>query len=100
MRRLFKAVKLEPVPVFDFTGLGRGEADLEESRSIGNSWAQSGFTVLSVPSVIIPEERNYVINVAHRNFSRIEFLPPKPFLFDPRLKPGPLGASARRSPSR
>ena len=42
--------------------------------------------VLRVPSAIIPEEDNYVLNPQHPEFYDIEFLPPMPFLFDARLK--------------
>jgi RES domain-containing protein len=85
--RDFWGNQLEQVlgPRVDFASLGR--ADLERTRSMGDFWAQMGTTVLSVPSVIIPEERNYVLNVTHSDFTRLEFLPSKPFRFDPRLKP-------------
>ena len=42
--------------------------------------------VLRVPSVIVPEEYNYVINPEHPDFPLITFLPPVMFRFDPRLK--------------
>ena len=57
------------------------------AQSLSKDWFQSrDSAVLSVPSKIIPEERNYVLNVEHPHFRRIEFLPAKPFIFDPRLK--------------
>jgi hypothetical protein len=45
-----------------------------------------GAAVLSVPSVIIPKERTYVINPAHHDFSLIRFGHPELFEFDPRLE--------------
>jgi RES domain-containing protein len=42
--------------------------------------------VLSVPSSIVPIERNCLLNPAHPEFAAIEFLAPRPFSFDPRLK--------------
>ena len=36
---------------------------------------------------IVPSERNYLLNPAHPDFSRIRFFPPRPFAFDRRLKP-------------
>jgi RES domain-containing protein len=42
--------------------------------------------VLSVPSTIVPVERNYLLNPNHPDFGQIEFLPSTPFRFDPRLK--------------
>lgn len=53
----------------------------------GGCWIRDQNTaVLSVPSVIIPAERNYILNPAHPQFSQIEFLASEPFSFDPRLK--------------
>jgi RES domain-containing protein len=43
--------------------------------------------VLSVPSAIVADERNYVLNPAHADFRHIVFLPSQRFQFDPRLKP-------------
>jgi RES domain-containing protein len=40
---------------------------------------------LSVPSAVIPKERNYILNPAHPDFARIVFASPEPFDFDDRL---------------
>ena len=42
--------------------------------------------VLGVYSVIIPDERIYILNPTHPEFEYIEFLDSEPFKFDPRLK--------------
>ncbi|HXB70882.1 MAG TPA: RES family NAD+ phosphorylase [Candidatus Acidoferrales bacterium] len=56
-----------------------------ETRRIGDHWVSSGRSaVLSVPSVIVGE-RNFVLNPAHTDFSRIGFSDPVPFQFDERL---------------
>jgi RES domain-containing protein len=44
--------------------------------------------VLCVPSAIIPQESNYVLNPEHHDFRYIEFLPSEPFHFDSRLNTG------------
>jgi RES domain-containing protein len=55
---------------------------------VGTKWIEQSLSaVLSVPSVIIHEERNYVLNVNHPDFRHIVFLPPHQFQFDSRLKP-------------
>jgi RES domain-containing protein len=41
----------------------------------------------SVPSFVVPSERNYLLNPNHSAFAGILFGPPEPFRFDPRLKP-------------
>lgn len=55
-------------------------------QDIGGAWAASGATaVLAVPSAIIPQEANYLLNPAHGDFARIEIATPEPFRFDPRM---------------
>jgi RES domain-containing protein len=57
------------------------------TQEIGHGWAvEHRSAVLSVPSAIVPVDRNYVLNPKHRDFGRIKFLPSTPFRFDPRLK--------------
>lgn len=53
----------------------------------GEEWLRQGQTaVLRVPSVIVPQEWNYLLNPAHPNFPQIQLLRSEPFLFDPRIK--------------
>jgi RES domain-containing protein len=55
--------------------------------TIGGRWIDDSLSaVLSVPSAIVPVERNYILNPDHPQFVEIEFLPSDPFAFDPRLK--------------
>ena len=55
-------------------------------QQIGSLWLrQSRSAVLNVPSAIIPDERNYLLNPAHPAFGQIRLLRHEPFLFDPRL---------------
>ena len=57
-----------------------------ELQMIGDEWICSERSaVLSVPSVIIDHERNYLLNPAHDDFKRIKLSPVKPFRFDRRL---------------
>jgi RES domain-containing protein len=56
------------------------------SQSIGDAWMRSAtHPVLSVPSAIVPEERNYLLNPAHSEFSRILIEKPVAYRIDPRL---------------
>ena len=56
------------------------------TQDIGTNWAKAQMTaVLSVPSVVIPRERNYILNPAHPDFSRMSFSA-EPFTFDDRLR--------------
>ena len=57
------------------------------TQEIGRIWAADlRSAVLSVPSAIVPVDRNYVLNPKHPEFGRIRFLRPAPFRFDIRLK--------------
>ena len=56
------------------------------TSDIGTGWAKGLTTaVLSVPSAVIPRERNYILNPVHPEFARIRFASPEPFYFDDRL---------------
>src|SRR5262249_51998649 len=53
---------------------------------IGEQWFRSSRTaVLSVPSVVIPHERNFVLNPTHRAFAQIVIGRSESFSFDPRM---------------
>lgn len=55
-------------------------------REMGDEWLINGATaVLKVPSVVIPEEFNYLFNPNHSDFEKTIIGKHKPFQFDPRL---------------
>jgi len=54
--------------------------------AIGDEWARRKETlVLEVPSAIVPQERNYLVNPAHPKFSTLTISGAQPFTFDTRL---------------
>jgi RES domain-containing protein len=56
------------------------------TQSIGQRWLNArDSAVLSVPSVVIPQERNYVLNPGHEHFRRLRIGESEPFAFDPRM---------------
>lgn len=58
----------------------------QETRDLGDKWvAETRSAILRVPSAIIEEEYNYLINPAHPDFARLKITEPKPFRLDPRL---------------
>jgi RES domain-containing protein len=85
--RIPKGVKITTIALED---LPEGWDALESkaaSQSVGSTWIkEQRSAVLSVPSTIVPMERNYVLNPQHPDFGRIEFGAAVPFRFDPRLK--------------
>ena len=55
-------------------------------RELGKAWLDAGETALmQVPSVIVPEEPNFLLNPLHADFSRLLIHPPAPFEIDRRL---------------
>lgn len=53
----------------------------------GDAWARSSDAlVLVVPSAMIPEEPNYLINPAHPDAARVRVVGSRPFTYDPRLQ--------------
>jgi RES domain-containing protein len=55
-------------------------------RSIGDDWILAGTSVvLRVPSALVPEENNYLLNPGHCDFARVRVGKPVAFRFDPRL---------------
>lgn len=55
-------------------------------REIGDSWLRRAETAcLRVPSAIVPEEFNYLLNPRHPDFEKITIGLAEPFSFDRRL---------------
>jgi RES domain-containing protein len=56
------------------------------SQGIGDLWVKEGRSaVLAVPSAILSDEPNYLLNPGHPDFRKIEIGSAEPFTFDPRL---------------
>ncbi len=54
---------------------------------IGEKFIHSGETVaLKVPSCIVPDGYNYILNCSHEDYGNVRIIDQKPFYFDPRLK--------------
>ncbi|HET8574181.1 MAG TPA: RES family NAD+ phosphorylase [Edaphocola sp.] len=55
-------------------------------QEIGNKWLKNATSaMLCVPSVILPEENNYLINPLHPEAEKIKITSSNPFIFDDRL---------------
>jgi RES domain-containing protein len=56
------------------------------TQKIGSKWAQNGRSaVLQVPSVIVPEDSNLLINPFHKDFKKIRITGTQDYFLDPRL---------------
>jgi RES domain-containing protein len=57
-----------------------------ELRLIGDQWAADATSaVLRVPSALVPDESNFLLNPLHPDFGRLVIGKPISFRFDPRL---------------
>ena len=64
----------------------REEMPASATRLLGDAWArESRSAALAVPSAIIPEELNLLLNPNHPDSAKIKTAKPTPFAFDPRL---------------
>ena len=64
----------------------RPPRSLAASQEAGRAWldAAAGLALV-VPSVLVPQEKNYVLNVAHSQFEHVRVGDAEPFSFDERL---------------
>lgn len=64
----------------------RAPRGFRASQEAGREWlADGGALGLVVPSVIVRQEVNYVLNVRHPQFAQVRIGKPEPFSFDERL---------------
>lgn len=55
-------------------------------RQLGDAWLSAGQNLaLDVPSVIVPQERNLLIDPVYPLMERVRIVSTEPFRFDPRL---------------
>lgn len=79
-------VTVEAVSLSDLPDDWRNPDPPEALRRIGQDWLQRAATVcLKVPSAIIPEEANYLLNPLHPDFGKLNLSLPEVFYFDRRL---------------
>ncbi len=59
-------------------------------QTIGADWVHDGSTAcLRVPSAVVTQENNVLLNPSHSDFSHIRWDHLGPFRWDPRLEPNP-----------
>jgi RES domain-containing protein len=77
---------VETVPFRGLPEDWRQEPPPPSTQQIGDAWMkESRSGLLAVPSIIIPEELNYVLNPGHPDFRKITIGKPQEFAFDARL---------------
>jgi RES domain-containing protein len=57
-------------------------------QRVGDHWLEKmKSAALAVPSAIITQETNYILNPSHHDFQKIRIRKPDRFILDPRLLP-------------
>lgn len=83
-----KAVSIRKTNLEELTKNWKNYDQLYFTQNLGKKWIDTGETaVLQVPSAIIEEEANYLINPNHPDFTKIKIIKTEPFIFDNRIKP-------------
>ncbi|MGI8496265.1 MAG: RES family NAD+ phosphorylase [Gemmatimonadaceae bacterium] len=60
--------------------------DHRACQAAGDLWARAGSALaLRVPSAIVPEEENVLLNPLHAQMARVRVVARRDFVFDPRL---------------
>ena len=80
-------VRIETIDAADLPHDWKDFGRMKFTQNIGERWIrQNGSAMLRVPSSIIEEEVNYLINPNHQDFNVIRILKTDPFVFDKRIK--------------
>jgi RES domain-containing protein len=95
LNQLFNVMTIEcpdhlPIKTINLKDLASNWADYDQmriSQHIGEKWIKESETaILRVPSSIIDEEINYLLNPEHEDFKQIRLIKSQPFTFDKRIK--------------
>jgi RES domain-containing protein len=74
------------IPVARLPAAWRSQPPPSATQQLGDNWVREGRSaILAVPSVLVPEERNYLLNPAHPDFRQVRIGASRPFTLDPRL---------------
>lgn len=77
---------IENISLGDLPREWRQEPPPPSTQKIGDVWVREmRSAVLAIPSIIVPEELNYLLNPAHRDFKKITVGKASDFSFDGRL---------------
>ncbi len=81
-----ESVRVETVSIEKLPASWFAASPPSELQVLGGDWLERGETaVLKVPSAIVTEEWNYLLNPLHMDFRKFRIAAPKPFDFDQRV---------------
>jgi RES domain-containing protein len=79
----------DAIEVLNITSLiERWQSDLLFTRNFGDEWLTARRSLaLVVPSVVLPESNNLLLNPMHSRANELRVMDQQPFTFDSRLRP-------------
>ena len=79
-------VSMEVISMDGLSPAWRNPNDYSACLPLGDKWYQDGKSIaLKVPSAVMPEAFNYVINTLHREYSKVELVEVTNLVPDPRI---------------
>jgi RES domain-containing protein len=82
----FNSNLVEDLPLSKLPKSWKSRPISPSTRDLGDKWIkEKRSVVLKVPSVVVPEEFNYLLNPMHPDFNKVEVGKPVVYHFDPRL---------------
>lgn len=82
-----ETVKIKTIAIADLPPNWTEYEQMAITQKIGDDWIKDNSSaILRVPSSIIEEEFNYLLNPEHDDFKKIKLLKSIPFIFDKRIK--------------
>lgn len=80
-------IAIKVLTKYDLPSGWQSLAPSPELQCIGDEWIDTAkYAVLRIPSVVIADEYNYLINPLHPDAENITIVNTQPFVFDQRLK--------------
>jgi RES domain-containing protein len=79
--------EITEIPEASLPGNWKESPAPSSTKDFGSSMlTATGPLVLKIPSAVIPEEFNYIINTRHPGIAQIKVIPAKDFVYDIRIK--------------
>ena len=80
-------LKMQTIKAEDLSLGWREFTDYSKCQLLGNIWYEkSERPILKVPSAVLPEEFNYVINASHVDFKKVRLVDTTDLVPDPRIE--------------
>ena len=81
------SLKIQVIKAINLEDGWRNIRDYSKCQPSGNDWyEQNEFPILKVPSAILPDSSNFVINTAHKDFRKIKIIKITGLIPDARIE--------------